>query len=701
MVPTDSIAGITVGSVDWAKIPADPGAAEFKPDALAAAIPADQHAVFFPSFQAIVTALDETRANGLPIFRSLSNRSEDARVIQRYERQLLLPLTGISRLLGSRVVKSVALTGSDPYFPTGTDVAVVFEPASADALGELLLAQMKIAAGASPGAAASDGEADGVRYQGFVSPDRSVCAYLATIGGNVVVTNSLVQVRRLAAVQGAKAPALGSLDEYRYFRTRYAPGAAGETGFAFISDATIRRWCSAAWRIGGSRRLRAGAILADLTAAHMGELIKGVPAAAVVTSDIPMRTIGELSVTPSGVRSSVYGSTAFLTPIAELDLREVTKSEAASYGRWRDGYQRNWSWAFDPIGVSISVAPERLSADLTVLPLILGTEYRHWLSFIQGASIAADAGDRHGALAHAVVAMNTQSPAAQQAGNMALMMAPGVKVEPLGWLGKSVALYADADPFWTDMLAAKDGQRFLEEGIERLPIALHAEVESAMKLTAFLTALRAFIDQSAPGMSVWENRTHNNQPYVVVGMAQAGGGGQNPFDRLRIYYAATPKALVISPNEEVLKRSIDRMAAAKAPSGPAWLGTSAGLQFTREGLELLDGPGRDSRRSAERRSAWANLPILNEWKRRYPDQDPLKVHAAWWGTALGGAGEAYSWNDRFQTMESSVYGHPGEPKMPEQAPGVLSGISAGNLGLTFENGGLRARATVDRAAPGK
>ena len=57
--------------------------------------------------------------------------------------------------------------------------------------------------------------------------------------------------------------------------------------------------------------------------------------------------------------------------------------------------------------------------------------------------------------------------------------------------------------------------------------------------------------------------------------------------------------------------------------------------------------------------AWANLPALNEWKRRYPDQDPVKVHERLWQTRLlDPAGGAYVWNERFQTMESTTYGHP-------------------------------------------
>ena len=71
----------------------------------------------------------------------------------------------------------------------------------------------------------------------------------------------------------------------------------------------------------------------------------------------------------------------------------------------------------------------------------------------------------------------------------------------------------------------------------------------------------------------------------------------------------------------------------------------------------------ESYRSQMQRLAWSNLPILNEWKRRYPDRDPVVLHEQFWQTRLvcPGGGK-YVWNEKWQTMESTVFGHPGEPK---------------------------------------
>jgi hypothetical protein len=166
-------------------------------------------------------------------------------------------------------------------------------------------------------------------------------------------------------------------------------------------------------------------------------------------------------------------------------------------------------------------------------------------------------------------------------------------------------------------------------------------------------------------------------------------------------------------NEAVLQRYIDRViarrrdkAAGKEPppeltAGVApWLGSSLCLQVDRKLLVASAGAESDRYQAAMQVRTWGNLPILNEWKRRYPQQDPLELQEKFWQTRLvcPGGGE-YVWNDAWQTMESTVYGHPGEPKSGPAAPGILADVQSANFGLSFERQGLRARAEVKREKP--
>jgi hypothetical protein len=100
-------------------------------------------------------------------------------------------------------------------------------------------------------------------------------------------------------------------------------------------------------------------------------------------------------------------------------------------------------------------------------------------------------------------------------------------------------------------------------------------------------------------------------------------------------------------------------------------------------------------------TAWANLPILNEWKRRFPTEDPVAVHRRVWDVELVcPGGGRYVWNDAWKSMESTVYGHPGEPKDGPPAPAVLSTFDTGSFGLEFEPNGIRGRVRLERGAGG-
>ena len=101
-----------------------------------------------------------------------------------------------------------------------------------------------------------------------------------------------------------------------------------------------------------------------------------------------------------------------------------------------------------------------------------------------GAKINPASSDLHETLARFAVEINTQSAPVRQASAFALQMAPNVKVDPLGWLGQSVAIYADPDPFWDEMAKAPKPSEFLEANVWRMPVALRAEVSNGFKLAA-------------------------------------------------------------------------------------------------------------------------------------------------------------------------------------------------------------------------
>jgi hypothetical protein len=707
MVAITNLTGITVREMDWKSLLQEPKPAL---DPLAAHIPYDQHALFFPSFEAMTRWIDEADQDGTPVLQMYEPRAEDANSRGRYQKQLCLELNELSRLLGPKLIASVAFTGSDPYLRTGTDVGILYETTSPAALKTLLQARQAAAQQASPATKSVKGEIAGVAYTGIVSEYRAVSSYVAALEDAVLVCNSLAQLERLINVAKGKMPALASQDEYLYFRQKYPKAEPDETAFLVLSDATIRRWCSPQWRIANSRRTRAAAALAELQAAHLDELISGQAKPGCIATNQP--DLGDVFLTTNGVLSATYGSLDYLTPILELPLRQVTQAEADAYNRWRNGYQQNWSQVFDPIAIRFSMSPQRMSADLCVTPLIAGSEYRQFIAISSGARIAPGAGDPHPeALLHLALAINSQSEPIKQSGNLLGLgsFSPSLKANPLGWMGQCLAIYADQDTFWTELARAPKSSDFLEKNYPRLPLALYCEVKNPLALTAFLTSLHGFVEQTAPQMTAWQSLEYNGQAYVKI-MPLQPAQEEGVSTNLSVYYAVTPRSLVLTLSEAVLKRALDRQKAQLAekesaasntvPANP-WLGTNLCLRIDQSFVPALEALFRDEFRPAQQRLAWNNLPILNEWKRRYPEQDPVKLHEKFWQTTLvcPGGGQ-YVWNEQWQTMESSVYGSPAQPKPGPGKIFPLANITNANLGLTFENQGLSAKAILERG-PGR
>jgi hypothetical protein len=702
-VELSSITGITIAEIDWTKLIEGKSPSL---DPLASLIPADQHAVFFPTFDAYLQAMDELRGNSAPVLQIAEPRAEDARTVAKYEKQLGVPMTLAARLFGGKVVKSVAITGSDPYFRVGTDVALLFETDQPEVLKQLLWTQMQQS---SQGAKEQGGKYGAVEYLGFRSEDRTISGYVAVLPGAVLLTNSPYQVERAAAVVAKTAAPLASLDEFKFFRDRYPLAADDETAFVFLSDATIRRWCGPQWRIASSRRARDVAVLADMQARYLTQLVRGEARPGPIHTDLTMVSGGELALATDGVRSPVYNTLGFQTPISELSLDKVTAEEAASYERWRTMYQRNWRWAFDPIGVKLTLNKQSLGADMTVMPLVAQSEYQTMVSVTQGSKIPPGAGDPHDTLAHVMMSINHDALPVRQYAGLASAMAPGAKIDVLSWLGDTVGFYLDRDPLWGELMDPKLDNRQREELLRAkdyaLPLAVRIDSRSNLKLAAFLAGARAYIEQTGPGLTAWEALKHQEHAYVKIGATPQAGETGVP-EKFAIYYGVIGDALVVTPNEGVLKRAIERQNTKKnqgdkpeSANVEPWLGENIALQADRAAADAMYAVGEDQYRLQLQRLSWSNLPILNAWHRLFPDKDPVKLHETYWHARLvcPGGGE-YVWNDEYQTMESTVFGSPVNRKMEDVQVSPLQQFERGNFGLTFENQGLRARVQLKRAA---
>jgi hypothetical protein len=674
-----TLEGVTVKEFDWSTV-LKPGDTALDP--LASCVPSDQHVVFFKSFDGMLRTLDEADTRGTPLLTAAIPRSGDARTKARYQKQLCLDVTELARAAGPYLVDGIAFTGSDLYLPGGSDVGIAFSSKQSEVLGAFFRAKHALAAKADSGCAVKSGELSGVAWSGVVNADRTVSSYVATRSGAVFVSNSLVQLGRMLDAASGASPSLAKLPEFKFFRQRYALADAGETALVYVSDATIRRWCGPRWRILAARRAEAAAAL-------------GVAASSGVTD--------AKAVSPA---SPEHGTIAFMTPIAELPCDKVTPAEAAAYKGWRDSYQRGWRQFFDPIAIRLSLTEKKYSADVTVMPLILGGEYREMMAFTRNGEIRADACDpRPGALLHYALAIDPESRHIRSMESMfdgsrreAASPLNVLKPKPFAWLGTSLSLRLDPDAVVTELGKiveehGADSEEFRKAALvswAQLPVSLWVDSRDQASLAFFMTALRGMVDSSAPGVVTWATAEHAAKPYVVV------SGPQNS----KIHYHVGKTALFATLSESTMKAYLDRLdapATKAAPTPASWLGKHACLRIDGAMINVFDGLMRDDHRTRVQRASWSALPVLNELRRAAPDKDPVALYEKLWGVALTcPAGGRYVWNAESGTMESTVTGSPVAPKEFRPARIVLPGIASGEFGLTFEHDGVRARLDLVR-----
>ena len=197
----------------------------------------------------------------------------------------------------------------------------------------------------------------------------------------------------------------------------------------------------------------------------------------------------------------------------------------------------------------------------------------------------------------------------------------------------------------------------LEEELNLIPLALHVDVTSGLKLAAFLGALRAFAEQSSPGLVEWIPETEGELRFVRVTSSAMG-------DDFSLYYGTTSEALVVSLNRPTLIRAMQRDVARKAaaedggepPVGreAAWGGASLGLELDLSAAALVGAFGDVNPVEQLRLRAWSFLPILNAWRALDPGSDPVEFHERYWGRrpACPGGGE-FRWSEALGTMRWS------------------------------------------------
>ncbi len=566
--PLSEVRGIQVREINWDSfLKKEPT----ELDPLARLVPYNQYAAYLPSFQALADIVDRGGQIAKPAVQWFEPQSRKTDVIGFYQTQLALPLNELTRQVGKALIGELAVTGSDPYFRTGTDIAVLMQSDQPDLLHQSILAQVTAQAALHRDAKRVEHRIEGHSFTQWSTDNRTLSSFVGRVGNSVVVSNSLHQMLQVLKCSDDRVKTMHDLDEYRFFRQRYPREGEAESALVVVTDAAIRRWCGPQWRIAASRRTRARATIAEVTMQHADDLIREtLEGTTLIHSVAGMPNVGSMLVSADGVYSKDYGTLDFQTPIAELDMRLGTEAEIKLYDSWRTQYERRWRRTFDPIALQLSLTEKTIDADLSVIPLMIRSEYRQYTQLVGNVRLKPDAGDPHPeTLAEFTIALDTNASMMQFA---RMILANGTtNIDLLAWIDGSASIYFDHDEEWIKKLDKRSPWEMSPDDLIRdVPVGFFIPSKDNLRMTAFVVALRAALQRFSPNMFEWESVKYRDYEYVAGTVIQG-----TPVGRCRGYATTVLRHLqpridveCESPRRRTRDRSSFGQPESSRPRGP-------------------------------------------------------------------------------------------------------------------------------------
>jgi hypothetical protein len=628
-----SLPGIDIAEHPWEKMMAGQRP---DPEPLAQLVPHDNYYLHFKSFAKFVELGDFLDDWGTAATRAYEVQSRDHRLRERYEKQLCLKTSLLGRTLGPLVIKGLAVTGSDAYLREGSDVAVIFHVVNADLFRagvEPYLAAARKEFGDQLRAATD--EYRGVTIESFVTPLREVSLYRASFDEFVVYANSPAGLRRILDTRAGRLKPLADGLDFQYMRTVFRRGDAAEDGFLFLSDAFIRQLVGPASKIKEKRRLEglAGLHLATNAALwHAWET--GRPPAdrasllrAAELKSADLATPDQDAVAWDAERqvavSDRYNTIHFATPLVELPIDRVSREEQQDYARFRGDYLGLWRRYFDPVGMRVRLAADRVRVETHILPLIQSTEYAELRRTAGGEPVPLDVAPPTGTTVAQL--LSHLSPEAQIRGELGHGLgALGVNKE-VQWLGDWFVARFDDSPVYAKLAALAERGELAGNNVNEwidlvfhMPVTLGVQIRNPLVFAGVLAALRTTLLNALPGAVTWEPLEPAYKGVSIVrvqatrqGLGLLPRGGQpdrKPF-LPAVYYALVGGAWYASLQEQPIRDMIDRASRpAEAPTAEVRRVNSA-LYISPEAAAATKAFARGVLEREARRRALQNAPV--------------------------------------------------------------------------------------------
>jgi hypothetical protein len=389
--------------------------------------------------------------------------------------------------------------------------------------------------------------------------------------------------------------------------------------------------------------------------------------------------------------SDRYNTIHFVTPLVELSIDRVSREEEQDYARFRGEYLGLWRRYFDPVGMRVKLAGDRIKVETYILPLIQNSEYAELRRTAGGGTVPADVSPPTGTtVAQLLSHLSPEARAREELGNGLGMLGLGKGVQ---WLGDWFLVRFDDSPVYAKLaaLAERDdptGSNIADyiDAIFHMPVTLGVRIGNPLAFAGVLSAVRNALLNALPGAVTWEplEPDYKGVKIVRVQATRQGMGLVAGRDRAAkgepflpaVYYALVDGVWYASLQEQPVRDTIDRAAAPPQPAAEARQVNSA-LYIAPEAsaatMAYVRGYlGREARRRAlQNAPVWyavAKAGLLDGVAGEAARQAVLYHYLGY--VPISADGAAYLYDPRADEVTNTRYG---SPRRPVPKPDVPAG----------------------------
>ncbi len=369
-------------SIDWSAQAKQVPPADVTIEPIALHVPLECFYVRFGKFSNYLWLDNLTEDYGGDLANMLMLRGQNLDLGGRMQTQLCLQKNKLADLLGDTVIADVALIGRDIYTHEGAAIGMLFQARNTKLLGNdftqtrAAILKREAAAGATlETVTIADREVT------FLStPDNRLRSFYAVDGDYHLITTSSAIVERFFAVGQGKG-ALGDSAEFQNARS-LMPTSRNDTIFVYFSSAMFQSLMEPQYQIELHRRLQAVTDLELVLLARMAARGEGQPSETIVelvTGGFLPRGFGKRAdgsgpiLEPDRILDARRGGRGSFTPIPDVELRGITRSEAARLAQLRNYLETQWK-SMDPLMVGLrrfkldDQGRERITIDANASP---------------------------------------------------------------------------------------------------------------------------------------------------------------------------------------------------------------------------------------------------------------------------------------------------------------------------------------------